>query len=159
MLTTRLADLTDPAHGKAVVDLLNVYALDEMGGAKELSTFVKKNLVPELSKRTDCHVVLAFSETTPVGLAICFEGFSTFSCRPLLNIHDIVVAPVYRGQGVSTALLAKVEERAREMGCCKLTLEVLEGNAVARASYAKFGFRGYELQPELGHALFWEKRV
>jgi hypothetical protein len=29
---------------------------------------------------------------------------------------------------------------ARQRGCCKITLEVLEGNAVAQASYGKFGF-------------------
>ncbi len=43
--------------------------------------------------------------------------------------------------------------------CCKLTLEVLEGNHIAQAAYTKFGFSGYELDPEMGRALFWEKKL
>ena len=53
----------------------------------------------------------------------------------------------------------KVEEIAISKGCCKLTLEVLSGNAVAKASYEKFGFSGYELDPKVGNALFWQKSL
>jgi len=45
------------------------------------------------------------------------------------------------------------------MGCCKLTLEVLEGNTVARAAYQACGYSGYELNPEIGKALFWQKKL
>lgn len=49
-------------------------------------------------------------------------------------------------------LLAAVEDQARQLGCCKLTLEVLEGNAVARSLYRACGFEGYELKAETqGH--------
>ncbi len=37
-------------------------------------------------------------------------------------------------------MLQKVREIARQRGCCKITLEVLEGNDVAQAAYRKFGF-------------------
>ena len=56
-------------------------------------------------------------------------------------------------------MLGKVELLARDRGCCKLTLEVLEGNAVARSAYEKFGFTGYELDPAMGKAHFWEKKL
>jgi ribosomal protein S18 acetylase RimI-like enzyme len=52
-----------------------------------------------------------------------------------------------------------VEEIAVELGCCKLTLEVLEGNHIAQAAYKSFGFNGYELNPQTGRALFWEKKL
>lgn len=65
----------------------------------------------------------------------------------------------FRGLGVSQLMLAKVEEQAKKRGCCKITLEVLEGNEIARNSYMKFGFDGYELDPEMGKALFWQKTL
>ena len=44
-------------------------------------------------------------------------------------------------------------------GCCKLTLEVLDNNFIAKALYKKFGFSDYQLDPEYGNALFWEKKL
>ncbi len=154
-----IADLSNPAHADAVVYLLNEYARDEMGGGAELPGFVKQNLVSELKKRPVIHSVIAFVHEKPAGLAICMEGFSTFACKPLLNVHDMVVAQEFRGRGISRRLLAKAEEIAKKLGCCKLTLEVLEGNQVARAAYRSFGFEGYELNPEAGKALFWQKKI
>lgn len=154
-----IADLSLPAHAAAVVYLLNEYAKDEMGGGAELSAFVQDNLIAELRKRQGVHVVLAFAEGAPAGMAICFEGFSTFACKPLLNIHDIVVASKYRGCGILKRLLAKAEAIALSLGCCKLTLEVLEGNTVAQAAYKACGFAGYELAPNIGKAMFWQKKL
>lgn len=98
-------------------------------------------------------------DSQPAGLVVCLEGFSTFACKPLLNIHDAIVALPYRGRGLSKLLLQKAEEIAFDLGCCKLTLEVLEGNHVAQSAYKAFGFSGYELNPEMGKALFWEKKL
>jgi ribosomal protein S18 acetylase RimI-like enzyme len=92
-------------------------------------------------------------------VAICFEGFSTFACQPLLNIHDIAVLPERRRRGVASAMLAKAEDAARARGCCKLTLEVLEGNRAAQAAYAAHGFAGYALRPEMGKAMMWQKWI
>jgi ribosomal protein S18 acetylase RimI-like enzyme len=86
-------------------------------------------------------------------------GFSTFKARPLINIHDIVVIEDYRGLQLSQLMLKKVEEVARVRNCCKLTLEVLQGNEVAQNAYDKFGFGGYELDPEMGGTMFWQKSL
>lgn len=153
------ADLTDAQHANAVVFLLNSYANSPEGGGKPLPEEVQRNLAGTLQQRSEATVVLAFEEDTPAGLVICLEGFSTFSCKPLLNIHDVFVASGYRGQGLARRLFDHVETIAKARGCCKLTLEVLEGNERARAAYTKFGFAGYELDPEMGRALFWEKKL
>ncbi len=153
------ADLSLSAHAKAMIQLLDEYALDPMGGGKGLSDYVKANLPAELSRRKSAHVILAFVDSQPAGLIICLEGFSTFACKPLLNIHDAIVALPYRGRGLSKLLLQKAEEIALDLGCCKLTLEVLEGNHVAQSAYKSFGFSGYELNPNMGKALFWEKQL
>lgn len=153
------ADLSNPEHARALVFLLNEYAKDEMGGQEELSGHVKANLAAALRQRPGAHAVLAYVDEQPAGLAICFEGFSTFACRPLLNIHDLVVLPAYRGRGLSKKLLGQVEAIARQLDCCKLTLEVLEGNTLAQAAYRGCGFDGYQLDPQTGKALFWQKKL
>jgi ribosomal protein S18 acetylase RimI-like enzyme len=153
------ADLFVVSHGNAIVTLMDEYARDPMGGGKGLSDYVKTNLISKLSQRNSCHVVLAFVNRQPAGLVICFEGFSTFACQPLLNIHDVIISSNYRGNGISKIMLAAVEKIAIDLGCCKLTLEVLEGNHIAQKAYHSFGFKGYELNPEIGKALFWEKKL
>ena len=57
------------------------------------------------------------------------------------------------------ALLSALEQRGRAMGCCKITLEVLEGNAVAQGLYRKQGYEGYALDEHTGRALFWQKKL
>jgi hypothetical protein len=38
-------------------------------------------------------------------------------------------------------------------------LEVLTGNRLAQSAYLKFGFGAYELDPEMGGAIFWQKAL
>lgn len=37
--------------------------------------------------------------------ANCFESFSTFACKPLINIHDFIVLEKYKGNGISQKIL------------------------------------------------------
>lgn len=153
------ANYKSDKHRKEIPMLLDAYAIDPMGGGESLSEDVKASLVPELSKRDYAFSVIAYVDGEPAGLANCFEAFSTFACKPLVNIHDVVVLSKYRGRGVSQKLLEKVEEIAVSKGCCKVTLEVLSNNSVAKSAYSKFGFSGYELDPKAGSALFWQKKL
>ena len=153
------ASYTNPVHADAIGFVLNEYSLDVMGTGRPLSADTRQQLAIELAKRPHAFSVLAFVSGEPVGLINCFEGFSTFACRPLVNIHDVAVIAQYRGQGISQRMLAKVEEIARQRGCCKLTLEVLEGNDVAQGAYRKMGFDNYQLNPEIGRAMFWQKSL
>lgn len=153
------ADLSSQAHAEALINLMSEYALDPMGGGKDLPDQVKTDLASALNERDDVHVILAYINNEAVGLVTCIEGFSTFACKPLLNIHDAMVKFKYRGQGIINNLLCEAENIAVEKGCCKMTLEVLEGNIPARSAYSKFGFRGYELDPTMGKAQFWQKAL
>jgi hypothetical protein len=54
------ADPTLPAHAQAIVQLMDEYARDPMGGGQGLSDFVKSHLPGELAKRSAAHVILAF---------------------------------------------------------------------------------------------------
>jgi ribosomal protein S18 acetylase RimI-like enzyme len=147
----------DPAHAAALIGLLDAYARDPAGGGEPLSDFARDKLIAELAARPFIFSVLAFDGDTPVGLVNAIEGFSTFACRPLVNVHDVVVASSHRGRGIAAQLFAEVEAIARERGACKLTLEVLDGNAPARALYRRLGFAAYQLDPGMGEAQFLQK--
>ena len=151
------ADYLNQQQANDLVSLLDIYAQDPMGGATPLTDYTKQNLAAELAKLGNAFSVLCYVDEKPAGLINCFVGFSTFKCKPLIYIHDIVVVGGNRGLGLSQKMLDEVERIAKEKGCCKLTLEVLEGNVVAKNAYEKFGFSGYELDPSTGKALFWEK--
>ncbi|MEI2417961.1 GNAT family N-acetyltransferase [Orrella sp. JC864] len=153
------ADLNRPDHARDFVTLLDEYARDPMGGGQPLPEAVKRDLPGALARRPGVHVLLAYVDGAPAGLANCMEGFSTFACKPLLNVHDFMVSAPFRGQGVARRLLAEVERRARALGCCKITLEVLQGNAPAQALYRSEGYDGYQLDARAGHALFWQKKL
>lgn len=153
------ADYHHEQHKRDIPMLLNGYASDPMGGGKPLDEEVKNNLVKELSKRSDAFSIIAYADGKPAGLSNCFETFSTFACKPLINIHDMVVLPEYRGNGICQRMLEIIENLAMSKGCCKITLEVLSKNEVAKSAYGKFGFSGYELDPEAGTALFWQKKL
>lgn len=156
-LTICRADYRNGHHAQALVELLDAYAQDPAGGGHALSDFARANLVSELAARPQAFSVLAFDGGQPVGLVNCIEGFSTFACRPLVNIHDVAVLPSHRGQRVAEQMLALVEQMARERGACKLTLEVLQGNASAMRLYERVGFAGYQLDPAMGRAQFFQK--
>ena len=151
------ADYFNDNHAKDIIYLLNSYANDPMGGGKPLNQEVNNNLVKELSKLNYAFSLLAYSDGRAAGLINCFEAFSTFNCKPLVNIHDIIVLEPFRGYRIGQKMLLEVEKIAKIKGCCKLTLEVLEGNHPARSCYKKFGFSDYQLDPDMGSALFLQK--
>lgn len=154
------ADYENPTHAAALVALLDAYALDPMGGGEGLSEFAKTALVPALAARPQAFSVLAFAggdDSTPVGLVNCIEGFSTFACKPLVNVHDVAVLSEYRGQRIGERMLELAETLARARGACKLTLEVLSGNAGAVKLYQRVGFGDYALGSTMGTANFMQK--
>ena len=154
-----IADLDRKGHQRAVVDLLDVFSRDIMGNSRPMAADVRARLIPGLRAHPTTLILLAFAEGRPVGLAVCFHGFSTFAARPLINIHDFIVLPEARGLGIGRRLLAAVEEKARSQGCCKVTLEVQENNHRARQVYAAAGFRQATYAEAAGGALALTKPI
>lgn len=154
------ADLANPTHAQALLTLLDGYARDPMGGGEPLSAFAKEHLISAMQARPHMFSVLAFDESQdnlPVGLINCVEGFSTFACQPLVNVHDVVVRSSHRGAHLGQRMLTFVAELSAKRGACKLTLEVLENNTPAVTLYKRCGFENYQLDPEMGHAKFMQK--
>lgn len=157
MITARLADYGNPADAAALVLLLDAYASDPAGGGHPLSGFAKAHLATELARRPQAFSVLAFDGDEPVGLVNCIEGFSTFACRPLVNVHDVAVLASHRGQRIAERMFEVAQAEALRRGAVKLTLEVLSGNAPALRLYQRLGFAGYQLDPAMGEARFLQK--
>lgn len=156
-MIVKVADYLDPADRQALIDMLDMYARDPMGGGEPLPDDTKRRLCDDLSKIPGAISWLALRNGQPVGLLNALPGYSTFKARPLMNVHDIAVAPACRGQGIGQALLSALEDYARALGCCKVTLEVLSGNSQALRAYLRHGFEQYSLNPETGQALFMQK--
>jgi ribosomal protein S18 acetylase RimI-like enzyme len=156
-LSVRLADYADGTDAAAIVMLLDAYARDPAGGAEALSAYARENLVRELATRPQAFSVLAFDGDAPVGLVNCIEGFSTFKCRPLVNVHDVAVLASHRGRGVAEQMLRVAEHEAVRRGAVKMTLEVLAGNRPALRLYERIGYAGYQLDPAMGTAQFMQK--
>ena len=153
------ADLGSREHQQAVLTLSNAYAMDPMGNGKPLPDEVRRKLISGLQQHPTTIIFLAFQDRQAVGIATCFGGFSTFAARPLINIHDFYVIPAVRGQKIGQMILAAVEQKARAMDCCKITLEVQQNNHRAQRIYEAAGFARSVYVEEAGGALFLSKRL
>jgi ribosomal protein S18 acetylase RimI-like enzyme len=153
------ADLADPHHAEALTALVDTYARDLMGGGRALDDHVLRSLVPALRRHPTTRALLAYEGDRPVGLAVCFVGFSTFSAKPILNVHDLAVLPGHRRQGIGRRLLEQAEALARDLGCVKLTLEVREDNEKAKRLYKSVGFGPGDLDADSVEKLFWTKHL
>jgi GNAT superfamily N-acetyltransferase len=85
------------------------------------------------------HALMADWDGAPAGFALYFCTYSTFLGRPGLYLEDLFVRPEHRGQGIGLALLAALEQRARDAGCGRLEWSVLDWNESAIEFYRRFG--------------------
>jgi GNAT superfamily N-acetyltransferase len=153
------ADLNREDHQRDVVAMTAAYAMDGMGNGEPLPGDVLERLIPGLREQPMALILLAYLDGQVIGIATCFRGFSTFAAKPLYNIHDLAVLPAFRGHGIGSLLLEAVAGKARERGCCKVTLEVLENNTRARRIYHNAGFAQAVYTEAAGGALFYSKAL
>jgi ribosomal protein S18 acetylase RimI-like enzyme len=153
------ADLTDPEQGAEVIEQIDAYARDPMGGGAPLPPDVRVRLLAGLAAHPTTRIWLAYAGDAGIGVAVVFEGYSTFAAAPLFNIHDLAVREAYRGRGVGRRLLEAVERAARACGCAKLTLEVVEENGRAQGLYRSFGFQNYSPGATPTTTFFYAKKL
>jgi GNAT superfamily N-acetyltransferase len=159
MITIVPADLARPEHQQAVVELIDAYSRDPMGDEKPLPEDVKQRLIPGLREHPTTLIFLAYEANKPIGIALCFRGFSSFYAQPLINIHDLAVLPLYRGKGVGRQLLLAVAAHGRKINGCKITLETQEHNYTAQKLYKSVGFARDVHTVEAGGAIFMAMKL
>lgn len=89
----------------------------------------------------DPRLFCAFAEWygEPVGFAVWFLNFSTFSGRHGIYLEDLYVRPSYRGKGLGKALLVYLAKECVENGWSRLQWSVLDWNAPSIAFYKSLG--------------------
>ena len=80
----------------------------------------------------------------PVGFALWYYTFSTFTARPSLYLEDIFVEPEHRGAGIGKSVFRILARRALDEGCTRMDWSVLNWNAPSIAFYRALGAAGME---------------
>ena len=150
------SNLNDPQDQNNFRTLLRTYIIDNMGRGYII---VPENPLLERSLQGVCQhptsrVYFGYVDEVCAGMAVCFEVYSTFQAAPVINIHDMIVAPKYRRYGVAREILNHIEQEASLIGVKKLTLEVRSDNFPAQNLYRRLGFR--ECAPLM---YFWVKQL
>ncbi|MFA6123128.1 N-acetyltransferase family protein [Sphingomonas sp.] len=83
--------------------------------------------------------VVAELDGKPVGMALFFHNFSTWTGWRGLYLEDLYVTPEARGSGVGKALLKHLAALAVARGCTRFEWSVLDWNEKAIAFYRSMG--------------------
>ncbi len=75
----------------------------------------------------------------PVGFAVWFNNFSTFSGRSGIYLEDLFVRPALRGKGIGKALLVNLAKQCVANGWSRLQWAVLDWNAPSIEFYKSLG--------------------
>lgn len=77
----------------------------------------------------------------PVGLALWFLNFSTWTGRHGIYLEDLFVDPAARRRGVAKALFVALAREAKVRGCARIDWAVLDWNEPAMDFYRAIGGR------------------
>ena len=83
--------------------------------------------------------VIAEQDGEPMGFALFFHNFSTWTGRKGLYLEDLYVTPEARGSGVGTALLRHLAGIALDRDCGRFEWAVLNWNTPAIDFYTAMG--------------------
>ena len=75
----------------------------------------------------------------PVGYALFFHNFSTFTGRPGIYLEDIYVNPEMRGKGFGKSMLACIAKLAVDRNCSRVEWSVLDWNEPSIQFYRSIG--------------------
>lgn len=148
-----VCDFAVRAHRIALCKLINEYVSDEMGLGQYL-TRDNVSLLRGLESHPHVVVLLVRDTDVFVGILVAFVNFSTFACKPIVNVHDLFVSRNNRRQGFGRMLLLGITEVAKALSSVWITLEVRKDNKVAKDLYISEGFREADWP-----MYFWKKKL
>lgn len=121
-----------------ILDLIRGIAAYEKLSHEVVATeeLLKENLFGE---KRYAEVVFGYEGETPVGFALFFHNFSTFTGRPGLYLEDLFVYEDYRGKGYGKALLLYLANIAQKRACSRFEWVVLDWNTPAIDFYNSLG--------------------
>lgn len=90
-------------------------------------------------ERSNTEILIAEYQHAPVGYALYFHNFSTFTGRPGIYLEDLFVKPALRGKGFGKCLLAYIAKLAVERRCTRFEWSVLDWNEPSIQFYRSIG--------------------
>lgn len=128
----------EPKDVPVILDLIKGIAEYEKLAHEVVATeaLLEENLFGE---KKYAEVVLAYEGDIPVGFALFFHNFSTFTGYPGLYLEDLFVYEEYRGKGYGKVLLLYLAKLAQERGCARYEWVVLDWNQPAIDFYNSLG--------------------
>ena len=133
---------------------------------KELADYEKLLHEVEATEETLAHslfsaepyakAIIGEFEGQPVGYALFFTNFSTFTGRPGIYLEDLYVSPNMRGKGFGKSLLAYLAKLAQEKNYTRVEWSVLDWNEPSIQFYRSIGaipMEGWTVQRLHGQAL------
>ena len=116
-LQIRRVDYLNAQDAEALVFLLDAYAQDPMGGGEALKPDNAARLCKDLSSIAGAASFVAWLDDQPIGLINCFEGYSTFKAKPLLNVwyERVLDVPVAESDRVWRHIDAAVNAAAQSI--------------------------------------------
>lgn len=92
-----------------------------------------------LFEKKQAEVIIAEWNNIPVGFALFFHNFSTFTGRAGLYLEDLFVWPEYRGKGFGKALFVELAKIAKERNCPRYEWICLDWNKPSIDFYLSMG--------------------
>jgi GNAT superfamily N-acetyltransferase len=108
------------------------------------------------SSQPYARVIIGEFQGQPVGYALFFNNFSTFTGRPGIYLEDLYVTPLMRGKGFGKSLLAYLAKLAQEENYTRVEWSVLDWNEPSIQFYRSIGaipMDGWTVQRLHGKAL------
>lgn len=99
----------------------------------------EQSLNHALFDERSAEAVIAEQDGEPMGFALFFHNFSTWTGRKGLYLEDLYVTPEARGSGVGTALLRHLAGIALDRDCGRFEWAVLDWNMPAIDFYTAMG--------------------
>ncbi|MBT3530973.1 MAG: GNAT family N-acetyltransferase [Gammaproteobacteria bacterium] len=84
-------------------------------------------------------VLIAEYRDKPVGYALYFHNYSTFTGRPGIYLEDIYIQPHVRGMGFGKSLLSYLAKTAVDMNFTRVEWSVLDWNEPSIQFYRSIG--------------------
>ncbi|QNQ08760.1 GNAT family N-acetyltransferase [Sphingomonas alpina] len=125
-----------------------------LGFVRELAEFERE---PDAVTATEPHLhdalfnsppaaeaIIAEQDGVPVGMAVFFHNFSTWTGVRGIWLEDLYVTPAARGSGAGKALLVHLAGLAVDRGCARFEWAVLDWNVRAIDFYRAMGAEAME---------------
>jgi GNAT superfamily N-acetyltransferase len=107
---------------------------------KESNRAEAENFLGERLQNQDSVIFVATEGSIIKGFTQLYPLFSSVRMKKLWLLNDLYVNELYRGQGISIALIDEAKDLCRKTNACGMYLETAKSNVIGNALYPKTGF-------------------